>query len=38
MLNKFLLGGLLASSAYLGISKKPECCGIFGVVSNSSKV
>jgi hypothetical protein len=38
MLQKVLLGGFLASTLYSQESKKPKCCGIFGVVSNTPNV
>jgi hypothetical protein len=38
MLQKVLLGGFLASSLYYEKSKKPQCCGIFGVISSTPNI
>lgn len=38
MLQKVLLGSFLASSLYYENSKKPQCCGIFGVLSQSPNI
>jgi len=38
MLQKVLLGGFVASSFYYEKTKKPQCCGIFGVISDTPNV
>lgn len=38
MLQKLLLGGAIASSLYYDKTNKPQCCGIFGVISKTSHI
>ena len=38
MLNKFLLAGFASTALYWQNQKQSQCCGIFGVVSDTSKV
>ena len=38
MLRKVFLGGFIGSSFYCQKSDKPQCCGIFGVVSSSPTI